>query len=89
MEKFCAFCGMSLEISAKFCSNCGIALERDDNAIESTIQETLEPTESKIIKIFPKDTEYCIIRLKKDTDYKILDNRYKIIDPRYKVLNKK
>lgn len=78
MEKYCAFCGMSLEISAKFCSNCG-----------STIQETLEPTESKRIKIFPKDTEYRVIGLKKDTDYKILDNRYIIIDPRYKVLNKK
>jgi hypothetical protein len=78
MEKFCVFCGTVLEISAKFCSNCG-----------STIQKTSEPNESKKIKIFSKDTEYRIIKSKKDTEYKILDNRYKIIDQRYKVLNKK
>jgi hypothetical protein len=78
MEKFCVFCGTFLEVSAKFCSNCG-----------STIQGTSEQNESKKIKILSKDTEYRIIESKKDTDFKILDNRYKIIDPRYKVLNKK
>ncbi|MFX1376159.1 MAG: zinc ribbon domain-containing protein [Promethearchaeota archaeon] len=89
MEKYCAFCGNSIEASAKFCSNCGVALKRDDNYIENPIQETSESTKLNKIKIFSEDTEYRIIRSKKDTDYKVLDKRYKVIDPRYKILNKK
>ncbi|MFX1376158.1 MAG: helix-turn-helix transcriptional regulator [Promethearchaeota archaeon] len=81
MKKFCAFCGYSIEPSAKFCSNCGVALESNIEVMGSPIQkisELPEPSELREPQRKLKDTDYRVLGPKNNTNYRVLDTRYRV-----------